>query len=301
MVSKCLPIVIGQAISKLNYSKLKEIRFRVGYPIVVDYGGVYYLGSNGITDDISKSIMCEKSMIDYVVTNACENSIYAYNDEIKQGYITYIGGIRIGLAGTCVGDNEEIKTMKNLSSINIRLPHEVKNCSLNVIEFITQPQIFNTLILSPPGAGKTTMLRDIAFQISQRNCKNVLIVDERNEIANVVNGIPQYKLGIFCDIITNCSKQFGLENGIRSLRPDVVLTDEIANAKDIEAIRYAQGCGVKVISTTHCDNLNNLQTKKDFFEIIDKKIFERYVVLSTRNGVGTIEGIFDKNFKCMCI
>lgn len=301
MVEKYLPIDIGQAVSKLNQAKLKEIRLRVGYPIVVDYGGIYYLSASGVTDTIAKSIICDKAMIDYIISQACENSIYAYNEEIKQGFITVEGGIRIGLAGTCVNENAKIKTIKSLSSVNIRLPHEIRNCSLKILEFMTEPQIFNTLILSPPGAGKTTLLRDVAFQISQRYIKNVLIIDERNEIANVVNGFPQYKLGVFCDVITNCSKQFGLENGIRSMRPDVVMTDEIANKTDVDAVMYAQGCGVKVIATTHCDSLANLKQKKDFQAIIENKTFERYVVLSTRNGAGTVEGVFDRNFKCLCM
>lgn len=301
MVERYLPIDIGQAVLKLNQAKLKEIRLRVGYPIVVDYGGVYYLSANGVTDTIAKSIICDKAMIDYIISQACENSIYAYNEEIKQGFITVEGGIRIGLAGTCINENAKIKTIKSLSSINIRLPHEIRNCSLKILEFMTEPQIFNTLILSPPGAGKTTLLRDVAFQISQRYIKNVLIIDERNEIANVVNGFPQYKLGVFCDVITNCSKQFGLENGIRSMRPDIVMTDEIANKTDVDAVMYAQGCGVKVIATTHCDNLANLKQKKDFQAIIENKTFERYVVLSTRNGAGTVEGVFDRNFKCLCM
>ncbi len=301
MIERYLPITVGQAIAKLNLAKLKEIRMRIGYPIVVDYGGVYYLSSNGVTDVISKSIICDMSMIDFVIAHACENSIYAYNEEIKQGFITVEGGIRIGLAGTCVSEKDTIKTIKNLSSINIRLPHEIKDCSLKILEFITEPQISNTLILSPPGAGKTTLLRDLAFQISQRYIKNVLIIDERNEIANVVNGFSQYKLGIFCDIMTNCTKQFGLENGIRSMRPDVVMTDEIANIEDINAVLYAQGCGVKVIATTHCDNLENLQTKKDFEQLLSNRAFNRYIVLSSRNGAGTIEGVYDKNFKCLCM
>ena len=301
MICDYLPFDISNAISKLNMTKLVEIRMRVSCPIIVDYGGLYYLSKDGITDVISKAIICKKDMIDHIITKSCENSIYAYNDEIKQGFITIIGGIRIGIAGTCVREGDTIKTIKNISSINIRIPHEVRNCSLKILEFITEPHIHNTLLISPPGAGKTTLLRDIAFQISQRYLQNVLIVDERNEIANTVNGIPQFNLGVFCDVITNCTKQFGLENGIRSMKPNVVMTDEIANKNDVNAIQYALGCGVKVIATTHCDDINLLRNKKDFEELIDKKIFERFILLSTRNGVGTIEGVYDKNFKCLCM
>lgn len=301
MLNEYLPLEISQAVDRLNLNKLNEIRMRIGNPIIVDYGGLYYLSKDGITDVTARAIICKKDIVDFIVTKACENSIYAYNEEIKQGFITITGGIRIGLAGTCVREGDLIKTIKNISSLNIRIPHEVKNCSLKILEFLTEPQIHNTLILSSPGAGKTTLLRDLAFQISQRYLQNVLVIDERNEIANVVNGVSQYKLGIFCDVMTNCTKIFGLENGIRSMRPDVVLTDEIANKCDVNAIHYALGCGVKVIATTHCDDISALKDKKDFEALIDKKTFERYVVLSTRNGVGTIEGVYDRNFKCLCM
>ena len=139
MIERYLPVIVGKAIAQLNLAKLGEIRMRIGYPIVVDYGGIYYLGLNGVTDVISKSIICDKAMIDFVVTHACENSIYAYNEEIKQGFITVEGGIRIGLAGTCVNEKNTIKTIKNLSSINIRLPHEIREGSLKILEFITEP------------------------------------------------------------------------------------------------------------------------------------------------------------------
>jgi len=301
MFQSYFPIELYSAIRNLNLNKLNEIRLRVGKPIVIEYGGLYYLSKNGITDVISQSLICTREMVNEIINNACENSLYAYNEEIKNGYVTLSGGIRIGIAGTCVNDGLNIKTIKNFSSLNIRIPHEVKNCSLNIIEFLAEPFIHNTLIISPPGAGKTTMLRDIAYQFSQKYLKSVLIVDERNEIANVNNGIPQYNLGILSDVISNCTKRFGLENGIRSLNPNVVFTDELSNEADVESIHYALGCGVKVVATTHSENITLLKEKKYFDDLINKKIFDRYVVLSTRNGVGTIEGVYDKNFKCLCM
>lgn len=301
MLQSYFPLEIFNAVSHLNFNKLNEIRLRVGKPIVIDYGGLYYLSKNGITDVISQSLICTKDMTNEIINKACENSLYAYNEEIKNGYLTLSGGARIGIAGTCVYDGANIKTIKNFSSLNIRIPHEVRNCSLNIIEFLAEPYIHNTLILSPPGAGKTTLLRDIAYQFSQKYLKSVLIIDERNEIANVNNGIPQYNLGILSDVITNSTKRFGLENGIRSLNPNIVFTDELSNEMDVDAIHYALGCGVKVVATTHSENIYSIKEKKYFEDLVNKKIFERFVVLSTRNGVGTIEGVYDKNFKCLCM
>ena len=299
MLKNILPANINQAIEHLNYAKLCEIRLRVGKPIIVDYGGQYFLCESGITDNIGQAYICEKSMLENLLVRACENSLYAYNEELKQGYITISGGMRIGLCGQCVKDGEAIKTIKNISSVNIRIPHDVKNCSLKLLEFIAQPRVFNTLIISPPGAGKTTILRDFANQLSRLYAKNILIIDERNEIANCVNGIPQHEIGVFCDVITNCSKQFGLQNGIRSIRPDVVFTDEVANLEDIEAIHYALGCGVRLVATAHCGSIEELSRKKNFETIIKEGMFERYVVLSAEDGPGTIDGVYDAKFKCL--
>ena len=301
MLTKLMPHELMNAIKKLNIAKLTEIRLRVGKPVIVHYGGIYYLSNEGVTDVLSKSIMTKKNMIDFIISSACDDSLYAYNDEIKNGFLTTTGGIRIGLAGQCVNDEKSVKTIKNFSSINIRIPHEVKNCSLKVLEFVTEPHLQNTLIMSPPGAGKTTLLRDLAFQLSQKCLLNVLVVDERNEIANCVNGIAQFELGVLTDVMTNCSKQFGLENGIRSLSPNVVLTDEIANKNDVNSIEFALSCGVNVIATTHCSDIYSFKRKKDFEKIVENSMFERYIVLSSKNGFGTLEGVYDRNFKCLYV
>lgn len=301
MLNNILPLQLSQIIQKLNYNKIFELRLRIGQPISIDYAGLYFLCEKGITDKYNEAILCTKNMINEIMNNVTEKSLYAYNEEIKQGFITTKGGIRIGLCGECVYEGANIKTIKSFTSLNIRIPHQIRNCSLKILPYITTPDIQSTLILSPPGGGKTTILKDLSYQISNRFFKNVLIIDERNEIANCVNGMPQNNVGEFCDIITNSSKQFGLENGIRSMKPEIVITDEIANQGDIDAIEYALGCGVKVIATAHCCSLNELKIKQNFDKIINNKLFDRYVVLSTRNGAGTLESIYSKDFACLYI
>jgi stage III sporulation protein AA len=205
--------------------------------------------------------------------------------------------VRIGICGELVSEGGLIKTIKNFTSVNIRVPHEVANCCLNAFRHIVDGQVHNTLIISPPGAGKTTVLRDIAVRLS--NCippQNVLILDERSEIAAVCNGIAQLNAGLYSDVMTNCGKAYGFEHGIRSMRPDVIITDELANAADLDAAAYAMASGVKVIASVHaCDHLD-IAVKPHFESAVKRRLFGRYVVLSDRRGPGTYEGIYDAQF-----
>ena len=184
--------------------------------------------------------------------------------------------------------------MTNFSSINIRIPHEIKNCSLPVFNFLLEDgHVHNSLIISPPGAGKTTFLRDFIVQLSDRNFAfNVLVLDERGELDIKKNGC----LGNFVDKISFAKKSIGFENGIRALSPNLIVTDEIGKEEDIEAILYAIHCGVNIMASIHCDNIDNLLHKPYFNKLIDEKIFTRFVLLSMRNGPGTIEGVYNENF-----
>ena len=296
MLDKILPNDIFQILKdKVNINSINEIRLRADKPIVLSIGGQrIFLGQNGVTGNLNDALKVSKITIEDIIFRASECSIYSVNEQIKRGFIVTEGGIRLGLGGDLIEENNVIKTMTNFSSINIRIPHEIKNCSLPVFNFLLENgHIHNTLIISPPGAGKTTFLRDFIVQLSDRNyAYNVLVLDERGELDIKREGC----LGNFVDKISFAKKSIGFENGIRALSPNLIVTDEIGKEDDINAIIYAVNCGVNIMASIHCDNIDNLLHKPYFNKLIEDKTFTRFVLLSMRNGPGTIEGVYNENF-----
>lgn len=299
-LSDILPSKINYCLAEINVDMLNEIRLRVNKPIIVNLNTrSYYLTSNGLTNNWNEAVICENSDINYIINKVSDNSFYTINDEIINGYISYTGGIRIGVAGEVVTQNNIVKTIKNISSLNIRIPHQIKNCSLNTYSsLVINNQIKSTLVVSSPGAGKTTYIRDLVQQISKRLIdKSILILDERGEIS----GGGKFNLGNNVDVLLNCSKEYGMTNGIRSLKPDVIVTDEISLNNDLEVIENALTSGCKIIATIHAKDINELKMKKSFKEIINNQLFERYVVLSNNCGVGSLEGVYNQNLDCICV
>ena len=296
MLDKILPNDIYKILKyKVNLNSINEIRMRADKPIVLQIGGKrIFLGENGVTSNIKDAIYASKIMVEDVIFRASECSLYSVNEQIKKGFIVTEGGIRLGLGGDIIEENGQIKTMTNYSSVNIRLPHEVRNCSLSTFDYLVNVNgVMNTLVVSPPGAGKTTFLRDFIYQLSERNyAYNVLVLDERGELDIGQKGC----IGSFSDKISFAKKSIGFENGIRALSPNIIVTDELGQAEDIDAVIYAINCGVTVFASVHCDNMESFMRKPNFERIIKDKLFQRYVLLSMRNGPGTVEGVYKENF-----
>ncbi len=293
MLSKILPEKIFKILDeKVNLKAVNELRFRADKPIVVCVSGKnYFLTENGVSSNLTNALFASKIAIEDIIFRASECSIYSVNEQIKRGFIVTDGGIRIGIGGNVVEENGQIKTMTNFSSCNMRFPHNVKNCSLCAYPFIVHDdKIENTLVISPPNAGKTTFLKDFVSQLSERKLSyNVLLLDERGELDNNIDSN-------FFDKIAFSTKKVGFENGIRSLSPDLIVTDEIGQEEDIDAIIYAITSGISVLATTHADSMETFLKKPLFQRVIKDKVFKRYVLLSKRNGPGTFEGVYNENF-----
>lgn len=301
MFEELFPQYIFKAFAQLPTKKLNEIRLRLNKKIVVTLQGKsYYLCQEGLTGNADKALIADKFLIDEIVKRACENSVYAYSNQIREGFLTLRGGARVGLCGEGVCENGAVKTLKNINSLAIRVPHEVKGCSAPAMEYLFRGGFLSTLVISPPGCGKTTFIRDIIFQLSQKNyCYSVLVCDERFEIANCFNGINTLDVGEFCDIVSGVPKNYAFGNAIRAMRPDILVTDELGGEKDCDAVVSASSCGTGILASVHAKDIDDLKRKQGFERILKEKVFDRFVVLSSRNGPGTIEGVFDENLRCI--
>jgi stage III sporulation protein AA len=289
-----LPDHLRAAFDTLPWDRVYEIRLRANRPAVACIGGRSFL--------LDKTKVT-RTDLDTIIHKASNYSIYAVNEQIKQGFITIHGGVRIGLCGEIVCDGGDISTIKNISSLNIRIPHQIRGCSYPVLPYVfNQDRPLKTLIISPPGAGKTTFLRDLACQVSGKYALlNTLVLDERGEIAASHLGENQLDVGANTDVFTGCSKSYGFENGIRSMRPDVIITDEIATAADVEMVHLAARSGVCVFASVHASGIEEIRVKPNFERLIAERVFDRYVVLGVTDSAGTVMGVYDANLKLLAM
>ena len=289
-----LPNDVKNVINKenLEFDQLQEIRLRTGYPILLFYKNQeQMLPIKGTERTIRETL-------DYV----SNYSLYAYENELRQGFITIEGGHRVGVAGQVIIENGRVKNLKQISSLNIRISHEILNCADKLFPYITRnKQMYHTLLISPPRGGKTTLLRDLIRQISDGNkwvkgC-TVGVVDERSEIAGCYHGIPQNNMGMRTDVLDGCPKAEGMMMLDRSMSPQVIAEDEIGTEEDVQAIKYAMHCGCRMIATVHGETLEEIQRKPLFEQLVKERYFERYVVLQNGSQIGEISGIYDAECK----
>lgn len=291
--------IFRQIENKFKLDDIQEIRLRQDKPVQICYKGKYLQikHSDGI---YQTPLIANKETIDFVISRATKNSLYAYEDQIKNGYIVTENGIRIGLCGTAVIRNNQITFLKNITSLNIRFAHRVADCSREIMNYIiVNSTLKNTLIISEPGAGKTTIIRDIIEQMSKQfNIPNILVIDERFELAGENN---KFNLGDNVDIIQGANKKFAFYDAIKVMNPNVIVTDELISNDDMEGVKFAVRSGVKILATAHAQTLDQIKEKEFISYLIKENYFERIIVLSKRNGVGTIEAIYNDKFQALYI
>jgi stage III sporulation protein AA len=287
----------------LDFELLQEIRLRVNAPLLVVYDNKEFFItqlSELVSSDID-AYMISKNEIRETMEYISNFSLYAFEEELKQGFITITGGHRVGIMGKAVLEDNKIKSMKHISFINIRLSHQVKGCADKVIPYIIgerRNDCYHTLIISPPRCGKTTLLRDVIRQLSDGNISRpgltVGVVDERSEIGACYMGVPQNELGIRTDVLDCCPKAKGMLMLIRSMSPRIIAVDEVGSGEDIEAIEYVINCGCKIIATVHGNSIDDIKNKPILGKLVREKLFERYILLNNEKGVGHLEEIYDE-------
>ena len=276
------PLHIREKMRNIDFTNLEEIRIRNNRPIFLKIGQSeqqvnYIINTNDVLEILQK---------------ICDNSIYTYQNQICNGYITIKGGHRIGITGNIVIKDGQVTNISHIYSLNFRIARQVIDCSNKILESVLDLKnntVFNTIIISPPGRGKTTILRDLIRKLSDVipeisfNGINVGVVDERGEIAAMYKNEPQNDMGLKVDILSNVSKDIGIRMLVRSMAPDIICADEIGTKNDVEAIKYAVTSGVKGIFTAHGNNIESIKNSPILKELIEIKLIDRIIFLDKYN------------------
>ena len=285
--------------------KVQEIRLRVGKPVIVltDEGEFFVDKKGNLRGNLVENpgenlidVYCaSEKELQEMLNHICHYSLYAFEDEIRQGFVTVAGGHRIGIAGQVVAEGTEgVRTIRHICSMNIRIAHQILGVADEILSSVYDgDRLKNTLIISPPGCGKTTLLRDLIRQISDGNRygrgRSVGVVDERSEIAGSYLGQPQNDVGIRTDVLDCCPKAIGMMLLLRSMAPQVIAVDEIGNAEDMEALCLASACGSSILATVHGIDVGDYLQK--FGYAMGESLFDCYIVLEKRDGRPSVRKI----------
>jgi stage III sporulation protein AA len=285
---------------------LEEIRLRQNQPLEIRYGQQtsYVTPIGQITANARQGWVFTADHVVKLLNQISQHSLYALEEELRRGYITVVGGHRIGIAGKVVLERGEVKGIREVTSFNVRIAREKKGVAQKVMPYLFEKgNLLNTLVISPPMCGKTTLLRDLARSISYgsewSSSRKVGIVDERSELAGCLQGVPQRDVGPRTDVLDACPKAIGMMMLIRSMSPDVLIVDEVGRPEDGEAVWEAIHAGVAVICSAHGADVSEVAQRPMLGKLIKQAAFSRYIVLSRTNGVGTIQAIYDQHLNSM--
>jgi len=284
--------------------KLEEIRLRLGRPLIIGLPeGDTMIGKKGmLVQDETLAYLVTADDIQRTTQLVSGCSLYAFEEELKHGFITLPSGHRVGLTGRAVLENGRVKTLKYIAGLNIRLSREVNGLATPILPYLLDYKmlsIYHTLIFSPPRCGKTTLLRDLVRQLSngvrELNFPGLTIglVDERSEVAGCYRGVPRRDVGMRTDVLDGCPKAEGMIMLLRSMAPQVIATDEIGSREDVAALEEVFNAGVKIIVTVHGSSLAELANRPTLNYLMNLKVIERYVLLGRSITIGAAEEIFD--------
>ncbi|MEG0764978.1 MAG: stage III sporulation protein AB [Pseudoflavonifractor sp.] len=265
----------------------EELRLRTGYPPTITYpGGEQPLPGGGALRITAEDL----TQVLEIATNA---SVHTVLDQMRKGFISVRGGHRMGLCGSCVMKGEGITNLRQISSLSIRIARALPGLSARVLPaLLEEGRLQSTLILSPPGMGKTTLLRDLIRALSEgEGCPplRVGVADERGELAAMWDGAPQMDLGCRTDVMDGCPKAAGLLMLLRGMNPQVLAADEITAPEDCKALCMAANCGVKLLATAHAEGAEALSARPLYRELLEQSVFRRLITIHSSEGLRRYE------------
>ncbi len=283
-----------QSLSRRELNNLEEIRLRTNQPLVCIVRGEEIALNQKGSCRVEEAYIVSIQEIRNTLKLMSNFSMFSIEEQIKKGFFTINGGHRVGICGKTIIVNGEITTIKDISSLNVRISRQILGCSDDYLKYIVDKNVENTLIISPPNNGKTTFLRDLVRNVSNRGF-GCVVVDERSEIGGSYKGELQCDLGLRTDVLDSCEKVLGMTMALRSMAPKVIIVDEIGTDEDIKALLKVFNSGVNIIATCHSENLEQFKEKKVFRHFVEEKLFDRYVFMKNKKPVAIYDSNLDKN------
>ncbi|WP_102027058.1 stage III sporulation protein AA [Salirhabdus sp. Marseille-P4669] len=285
------PVMADKLHSEIhNWNQIEEIRVRVLRPIEL----VFPTYSRMV-----KNIIPTPEDAHFILNQLSQHSIYRFEDELRQGYITIEGGHRVGISGKVNTEKGYVKAIRHLAFFNVRIARQVKHISDPYLPLLFQNGFLNTLLIGPPKCGKTTFLRDAIRNISNgfHNYPpyKVGVIDERSEIAACKHGIPQHDVGLRTDVMDACPKAEGMMMMIRSMSPDILVVDEIGSDRDVSALMEALHAGVTVICSVHGATIEEIKNRPSLRPLFEQKAFKRFITFGNKPKPGTILSVLDED------
>jgi len=271
-IEDMLPGDGGQLVRRYKHS-ITEIRLRTARPMrLALLDGQEIEGGKLSAQELQR-----------IIAHLMDHSLYSRENELRHGYFTTVEGFRVGVCGKVNEGRSGVERLVNIGSICIRVPREIGGCAAEIVDRARSANRFGLLIVSPPGLGKTTFLRDYIRSLSDLGM-NVGLADERREIACCLEGVPQLDVGCRTDVMDACPKEMALSMMIRACMPDLVAADEIGSTADARAILDARRCGIWLAATAHGSGLNDLASRENIACLLKEKVFDWCVLLGPKRG-----------------
>ena len=264
------PTEVQNAVLLLPYAaEIEEIRLRCGQAVYVAVHG---------QERCLEGAIVTGNWLENVIARATGHAVFSAQHMLKSGFITISGGHRIGICGTAVYQSGELSGFQELSSVNLRVARQIKGIASKAADALwLHPR--STLIIGVPGVGKTTLLRDLIRQLSDRFSFRIGVADERMELGACCNGMPQFDLGKHTDVLSGVKKETAVELLLRTMSPQWIAVDEITAAGDIEAMVRGSYCGVSFLATAHAGSRDELRQREVYRKLLSCGIFQNLVTI----------------------